>query len=970
MNMNVTFTWEDVMGVVNMIKGHLIAIGIALAVMILLIVFAGKISKKWKGLIRWNAVLAFCAALVLIVNLILTGPVKELLSATTAEVGTLQEETIANSRAVNEEVASEGFILAKNNGTLPLAAGNLNVFGWASTNPVYGGTGSGSINVATAINPLQGLQNAGFKLNTELSDFYTAYRPERPTISINDGQDWTLPEPPAATYPQAMIDNAKAFSDTAIVMIARCGGEGADLPHDMGAVMNGTYQQGTKYTNALYTNNGDYNDFEEGSTYLELSRTERDLVELVNSNFEHVIILYNGANALEMGWTEDYEHIDAVLLCASPGATGFNAVGKILTGEVNPSGKTVDTWLRDVTKAPYYNNIGHFAYTNVKAITDTQTADNADHIISFVDYVEGIYVGYRYYETAYEEAVTNGYDFDYDSTVMYPFGYGLSYTSFTQTLDSLTEKDGTVTAKVTVTNTGSIAGKDVVELYYTPPYTNGGIEKAAVNLVAFDKTSLLAPGASETLTLTFSYEDMASFDTYGKGCYVLEKGDYTISLRSDAHTVIDESQVITIAADIVYDEKNLHSGDVSVADVKLNFAEGSITYLSRADGFANFAIATAAPSDYELHEDVTVNGTYDPTIYNNASDTMPTLGAKNGLKLINMRGKAYDDPDWEKLLDQLTVADMSTLIGSSGFGTPSVDSVGKISTLDCDGPAGVNCFMARAFGTGFCAEVVMAQTWNRGLVNKLADALCRELNDVGIPGWYAPSMNMHRSAFGGRNFEYYSEDPLISGEMAKAECEAAYSYGVYPYIKHFAMNEQETNRNASLCTWFTEQSAREIYLKPFEACVKARGDHALAVMSSYPLLGTTWDGGCAPLLNGILRGEWGFQGFVLSDYCGDYGYMNADKAIRGGTDAMLGTIGGVCFPSDTTSATSVRAMRTAAHNMFYTIVNSYAYSEENYSTEDPAWMKIMYGADIAAGIIIVGLAVLGILRYRKKAKNA
>lgn len=285
------------------------------------------------------------------------------------------------------------------------------------------------------------------------------------------------------------MDNAKAFSDTALVAIARCGGEGADLPHDMGAVMDGSYLKGTKYTRATYTNNGSYDDFGPGSTYLELSRTKRDLVDLVCSNFDNVIVVYNGSNPLEMGWTEEYDQIKGVLLCASPGAAGFNALGQILNGTVNPSGRTVDTWLRDVTLAPSHNNIGHFAYTNVDDVTSAakEVWPNADGVVSFINYVEGIYVGYRYYETAYAEAQTNGYDFDYDATVMYPFGYGLSYTSFTQTMGQPTVTDTTFTVDVTVTNNGTTAGKDVVELYYTPPYSNGGIEKAAVNLIPLIK---------------------------------------------------------------------------------------------------------------------------------------------------------------------------------------------------------------------------------------------------------------------------------------------------------------------------------------------------------------------------------------------------------------------------------------------------------------------------------------------------
>lgn len=969
--MNITVAWEDVISVVQQISGYLILAAALLILLILVLIFARKAGKPRAGLIRGQSIIAFLLAVVVIVNSILLNPMRDLINAATAETGVLSEETVINSKATVEEVAGEGIIMTRNNeSALPLEQGmNLNVFGWASTNPVYGGTGSGTVDPTTAVSLLGGLTNAGFHLNTELSDFYTGYRSDRPIISINDGQDWTLPEPTADSYTQEMLDHAKEFSDTAVVVIARCGGEGADLPHDMGAVLDGSYNKGTKYTRAVYNNNGDYDDFEAGSTYLELSRTERDLVDLVCNNFEQVIVVYNGANTLEMGWTEEYEQIKSVLLCASPGATGFNALGNILNGTVNPSGKTVDTWLRDVTAHPVYNNIGHFAYNNVEDVTSAARAqwEKADGIVSFVNYVEGIYVGYRFFETAYLEAEEHDFNFNYDETVMYPFGYGLSYTEFSQEMGEIRENDGTISVDVTVTNTGDTAGKDVAELYYTPPYTNGGIEKAAVNLAAFDKTDILQPGESQTLTLSFELEDIASYDTYGTGHYVLEEGQYTISLRTDAHTVVSED-VYTVEDTIIYDRDNLHNGDVEVADNKLDFAEGSVNYLSRADGFANYEEAVAAPTDFELDGEVTANGTYDPEEYNDDSDEMPVTNAKNNVKLMDLRGADYDDPMWEDLLDELSVDEMVNLIGYGGFQTVAIDSIDKIATKDSDGPAGVNYFLNGSFGMGYCAEILLAQTWNIDLAYKLSDGINRELVDFGFNGWYAPSMNLHRSPFGGRDFEYYSEDSLLSAEMAKQECAVAYEYGVYPYIKHFAFNEQETNRNAILCTWFNEQSARELYLKPFEECIKANDGQALAVMSSYVYLGTEWDGGCPALLNDILRGEWGFRGMVLTDYFGNYGYMDADKAIRGGSDAMLGTAGNDAILTDQSSATSVKAMRQATKNILYTVVNSNAYTDENYAAAHATqgWMKLLYGVDTAVIIMLVAFELLLIRSYKMK----
>lgn len=964
---NVEVAWEDVISVIQMIQPHLIVIGAALAGMIVMMIAAGRWKKPKRGMIRWQSVFAFVLVTVLTLNLAVTGTLYNTLNVILTDKGNLNPVHEENSRRIVEEVTNEGVVLTKNaDGFLPIAPQKINVFGWASTNPIYGGTGSGTVDATTAVGILQGLENAGFETNKELSELYTAYRPDRPAISVNEGQDWTLPEIPADEYSQDVLDRAKEFSDTAVIVISRTGGEGADLPYDMGPVMDGsTMEIGTKYMKGSYTNNSEsYADFEAGQSYLELSRTERDLVEMVCGQFEDVIVIYNGANALELDWTEDYEEIKSVLLCAGAGSSGFNALGNIISGEVNPSGKTTDTWLKDLHQAPYINNIGHFAYTNTEDVVAAakEAWERADGIVSFVNYVEGIYVGYRFYETAAEEGLI-----DYESTVMYPFGYGLSYTSFQQEMGELQVSGDTVSVDVTVTNTGDTAGKDVVELYYTPPYTNGGIEKSSVNLIEFDKTDLLEPGQSQILTLDFDVEDMASYDTYGTGSYVLEAGDYAVSLRTDSHRVVD-SRTFSLEDTIVYDESNTHNDDLVTAENRFDFAEGDVVYLSRKDGFANFAEASAAPSSYELNGEVQGNGTYDPTAFNNADDVMPVTGADNGMELYELRGAEYDDPRWETLLDQVTVDEMTELIAFGGHQNAAVDSVGKIRILDTDGPAGVNSSTLGVFGTGYCSEVILAQTWNEDLAVEYARTMGEEFSDFNITGWYAPSMNIHRSAFGGRDFEYFSEDGLLSAKMAAAEVEGALMSGRYPFIKHFALNEQEINRNALLCTWSTEQAMREIYLKPFEEAVKSHPDGEIAVMSSYNFLGTQWAGGCAALLKDVLRGEWGFKGMVISDYFGNYGYMDADRAVRGGTDMMLGTAGNEAIMTDL-SATSVQAMRQAIKNIFYTTVNSTAY--ENYVPGTiPGWLKAVYAADAAAAVILILGEVFVIRSYRRKKKGA
>ena len=988
---NVEVAWEDVVSVLNLIRGHIGVLAILLAAMVAAIVFAAvKLKKPLKGFVQWQSVIAFVALAAFVVNTMLTGPLYNTLSVVLSEAGELSAESIAESRRVVEEVTNEGIILTKNtDGYLPIAPQNVNVFGWASTNPIYGGTGSGTVDPSTAVGILQGLENAGFAYNTELAEKYVTYRDDRPVISINNGQDWSLPEPPADTYSQELLDGAKAFSDTAIIVIARSGGEGADLPHDMGKVLDGTfnaelanghgaiehgsYWAGNKYTNALYTPNSDaYADFEYGQTYLELSRTERDLVDLVTSNFDDVIVVYNGANTLEMGWVEEYPQIKGVLLCAGAGATGFNALGNIISGAANPSGKTVDTWVYDLTAAPWYNNIGHFNYTDPEALAIAERAkavwERADGFVTFVNYVEGIYTGYRFYETAAVEAEQNGFDFDYGATVQYPFGYGMSYTTFGQAITDFDVSGDTVTVEVTVANTGDAAGKDVVELYYTPPYVNGGVEKSTVNLVAFDKTGLLAPGASETLTLTFDLEDMASYDAHGRGAWVLEAGDYEISLRSDAHTVI-ATETVTVDNDVIYDASNPHNGDITAAENRFDFAEGAVNYLSRADGFANYAAATAAPTDFTLRATVYANGSYNPAEHNDASDEMPVTGARNGLQLVDLRGASYDDPRWETLLDEVTIPEMVDLIAYGGHQTAGVNSVGKIRTMDTDGPAGVNSSTLGFFGTGFCSEILIAQTWNVDLAYEASAAMAKEFRDFGVVGWYAPSMNLHRFAFGGRNFEYYSEDGFLSAAMGVAEVAASVDNGMYPYIKHFALNEQETNRNGILNTWILEQSMRENYLKPFEECVKYAPSGKIAIMSSYNYIGNQWSGACYALQTEVLRGEWGFEGFVLSDYFGNYGYMDADRAIRGGTDVMLGTAGNEAILTDQTSATSVKAMRQATKNVFFTTVNSEAFADLA-SGQTPGWLRTTHTADAVLAVALIACEVLLARWYLRKKKEA
>lgn len=948
-----SINWSDVVNVLNSCKPYLIFFGVVFVIAVIVMIAARKMPKPKKKLIRSESWIAVLLALVVTVNMICFGPVNSLISLAMGG-GRISDETNAESTELCETIAEEGIVLLKNDGLLPLTGvDSLNVFGWASTNPCYGGTGSGSISDAyDKVTLLQGLENAGFQLNSELSDFYTEYRADRPAVEMME-QDWTLPEPPAATYSDELLQNAKDFSDTALVVITRVGGEGADLPTDM--------------SDKTYTNNSeDYADFEEGSHYLELTKTERDMLDLVCSNFDRVVVVYNGANAMELGFLNDYEQIKGALWCPGTGQSGFNALGKILSGEVNPSGRTSDTFVSDLTATPTFNNFGKFEYDNMDEYPGDEWGDPS--VATFVNYVEGIYVGYRFYETAAEEGLI-----DYDEAVVYPFGFGLSYMTFEQKMGEMTESNGTISFDVTVRNTGDVAGKDVVEVYYNPPYTNGGIEKASANLVEFAKTNVLEPGASETVTITFDAEDMASYDTYGAGAYVLEKGDYEISIRSDSHNIIDK-QVYTVDETVTYDESNPRSTDATAASNQFKSAEGDITYLSRADGFANYEEATKAPESYSMPEEYkatfTNNSNYDPTAENDDSDEMPTTGAKNGVKLEELRGLDYDDAKWDDLLDELSVSEMSELIALGGFQTAAIDSVGKVQTVDCDGPASINNNFTGVGSIGFPSATMIASTWNKDIAKQFGQSIGKMADEMGVSGWYAPAMNTHRSAFAGRNFEYYSEDGVLSGNMAANAVLGAEESGVYAYLKHFALNDQESNRNRMICTWSNEQAIREIYLKPFEIAVKDGG--AKAIMSAFNYIGTRYAGAHNELLNTVLRGEWGFRGMVLTDYYGVYGYQDADQCIRNGNDIMLVAYDSETnYVTDTESATSVKAMRTACHNIMYTVVNSRAYDPDKLETGLQGWEKMAIVIDVILAAGLIALEVLAIRRFkRRNAENA
>lgn len=843
---------DDVIAVIQSITPQLIAVAVALMLGIIVTIAINKKTVTNQGmrkLVRSTSWVVVATAAIVSISMALTGPLNNMLTMATATKHELTQETIDKTNKLAVDIEREGITLLQNNdGMLPMNdAGNINVFGWASTNPIYGGTGSGALSDAyDTTTLLDGLHDAGFKTNEELTKFYTDYSTTRGVIAVTSA-DWTLPEPAAGTYADELIGNAKNFSDTAMVVIGRVGGEGLDLPTDMKA-------DGVTYND----NSKDYEDFPKGTHYLELSQSEKDMIDLVTKNFEKVVLVYNGANAFELNFAKDYPQIKSVLWVPHPGQAGFEALGEVLAGKTNPSGRTADTFLTDLTANPTWNNFGNFEYDNVKEFeVDSARGVRFPH---FVNYNEGIYVGYRYYETAADEGLI-----DYDSVVQYPFGYGLSYTSFDEKMGSVAydTESGTISFDVTVTNTGDVAGKDVVEVYYNPPYTNGGIEKASANLVSFEKTKELEPGESETVSIEFDDDDMASYDYRNAKSYVLESGDYRISVRTDSHSIVDE-KTVNVASTITYNsEDNTHNGDAIVATNVFDDANGGLNYLSRADHFANAKEALAGPVNYSMSDKDKSTfynvGNYDPTKFDNDSDDMPTTGARNGLRLVDLRGVDYNDAKWDRLLDQLTFDDMDNLIANAGYQNAAIKSIGKVRLSDVDGPAALKDNFTGVSSIGLPSNIVLACSWNKDLAREYGETIGDMAHEMQVSGWYAPSVNLHRSPFAGRNFEYFSEDPTLSGDLSGEQVLGAADRGVYAFIKHFALNEQETQRNGQLCTWANEQSIRELYLKPFETVIKADGD-AQAVMGSFNYIGNTYSSAHTGLQPDRPTRRVGFQG--------------------------------------------------------------------------------------------------------------
>ncbi|MFA9378209.1 MAG: glycoside hydrolase family 3 N-terminal domain-containing protein [Lachnotalea sp.] len=913
-----------------------------------------KESKKEKKIQRPNRVaftiVSILLAALFVVNVVVVkvaSPYFGFLNNFVSDAPTDEKAVKATktSAELTKEVEEEGIIMLTNNGTLPLTnEKNVNVFGTGSIDFTYGGTGSGSGDSSKNVTFIQGLENAGLKTNPEIQEYYKENATARENGELL-GSDFGIYEIPGSDYNTKLIDDAKVFSDVAIVVFSRVGGEGFDCPMDMKG-----YQGG-----------------DSGKSYLEMQDTELKLLSMVEQNFGTVVVVLNSPNAMELGFLKD-EAVDASYWVGCPGSSGCNAIGEVITGAVNPSGHTTDTFAYEMESNPTYYNFGEYNYTNATYLNKAQFAGTSVDAVTgednfhYVEYQEGIYVGYRYYETA----AADGF-IDYDATVQFPFGYGLSYTSFDKKITNFKDDGANVSMDVIVTNTGNTAGKDVVEVYNSAPYTSGGIEKSHVALIKFAKTNTLKPGESETVNIKFTYEDLASYD-YSEvkaegGAYVLEAGTYAINLQEDSHNVID-NRTVTVDKDHIYNEKNdgARSTDNQVATNQFDYISSGadITYLSRADWKGTMPTKRAKESKEATKQQVaalTGERTYED------NETEDIKFKQNGLSLKDMAGLEYNDEKWDLLLEQLSINDMKMLIGNGGWCTMAVNNIDKPYLSECDGPNGINNIMAGITGNQFTGQSVLGFTWNVELAERMGEAFGEEAIAYDVAGLYAPGLNIHRSPFSGRNYEYVSEDGTLTGMIGAAEIKGIQSKGVYCYTKHFVLNDQETNRDkGGLCTWANEQAMREVYMKGFEIAVK--DGKTMGIMSSFNRLGTTPAAESYELLTKVLRDEWGFKGAVITDCVMAVYTQDVNASLRAGNDLQLTILGqGLLSDETTKTAAGHQEMRRACHNILYMVANSSAL--DNTGNQIYGFVVILVIVDL----VLFGLFVIYYVRRHKKMKR-
>lgn len=914
----------------------------------------------------------------------------EVTSVYPTQKATNKAEAFANAQEVNLKLAEEGFVLLKNeNATLPLNKGaRISVFSKNSVNLSYGGSGSGGFDTSNNKNLYESLNDAGFVINPTLKNFYESSQsgPVRTANSSDldngDNQKIATAETPQSKYTDAVKNSYADYSDAALVVITRIGGEGFDLPRYQGDSEGAVSPD---------------------SHYLELDQNEIDLLTAVtDGTFKRVVVVFNTPSSFEATFLKDSAYaafadkIDAAVWIGFTGSNGITALGEILNGDVNPSGRLVDTWAADFTKDPSFVNFG------TGCLPDTTDKYDGGMYYS-VDYEEGIYVGYRYYETRGE---TDGEDW-YNANVVYPFGYGLSYTTFNWTVGDASaseiELGTTITVPVTVKNTGSVAGKDVVQLYASAPYTLGGIEKAHKVLVGFAKTKLLQPGESETVTVSFDPYSASSYDyrdanSNGFSGYELEAGEYTLYVSRNAHES-EKAIALNLAADVqIGTDPTTDSEVVNRYTDSEDFLDSDWqldAMLSRADWEGTWPTPQTAQQHAgtdRLYEEIRSEEHNNPTDFD--SEEYPWFGEEPTLTLRDLLPSAeaegyepvvsYDDERWEELMMGCDEEEMIALINNGAYHTLAMESVGLPATIHGDGPSGFTCFMSKEQVNGTCqyvSEPVMASTWNINLMNELGEAIGEEgtIGDkaTGQPysSIYAPGVNIHRSPFGGRCSEYFSEDPFISGMMGAAEVQGIQSRGVLPTVKHFVANEQETHRSiGGDLSWLSEQALREIYLKPFEYTVKL--GETRGIMTSFNRIGTRWTGGDYRLLTEILRNEWGFNGLVICDFNTIPQYMIPRMMFYAGGSLDLATQQSAMWTDcDTSDAGDAIVLMRAVKDVMYALVNSNAMNAEVIGYNPPIWQEYLHWINIGAFTLVGVWLVLAIVRTvrcnkRQKAKFA
>lgn len=914
----------------------------------------------------------------------------EVTSVYPTQKATNKAEAFANAQEVNLKLAEEGFVLLKNeNAALPMNKGaRISVFSKNSVNLSYGGSGSGGFDTSNNKNLYESLNDAGFVTNPTLKRFYESSQsgPVRTANSSDldngDNQKIATAETPQSKYTDAVKNSYVDYSDAALVVITRIGGEGFDLPRYQGDSEGAVSPD---------------------SHYLELDQNEIDLLTAVtDGTFKRVVVVFNTPSSFEATFLKDSvyaafaDKIDAAVWIGFTGSNGITALGEILNGDVNPSGRLVDTWAADFTKNPSFVNFG------TGCLPDTTDKYDGGMYYS-VDYEEGIYVGYRYYETRGE---TDGEDW-YNANVVYPFGYGLSYTTFDWTVGDASaseiELGTTITVPVTVKNTGSVAGKDVVQLYASAPYTLGGIEKAHKVLVGFAKTKLLQPGESKTVTVSFDPYSAASYDyrdanSNGFSGYELEAGEYTLYVSRNAHES-EKAIALNLAADVqIGTDPTTDSEVVNRYTDSENFLDSDWqldTMLSRADWEGTWPTPQTAQQHAgtdRLYEEIRSEEHNNPTDFD--SEEYPWFGEEPTLTLRDLLPSAeaegyepvvsYDDERWEELMMGCDEEEMIALINNGAYHTLAMESVGLPATIHGDGPSGFTCFMSKEQVNGTCqyvSEPVMASTWNINLMNELGEAIGEEgtIGDkaTGQPysSIYAPGVNIHRSPFGGRCSEYFSEDPFISGMMGAAEVQGIQSRGVLPTVKHFVANEQETHRSiGGDLSWLSEQALREIYLKPFEYTVKL--GETRGIMTSFNRIGTRWTGGDYRLLTEILRNEWGFNGLVICDFNTIPQYMIPRMMFYAGGSLDLATQQSAMWTDcDTSDAGDAIVLMRAVKDVMYALVNSNAMNAEVIGYNPPIWQEYLHWINIGAFTLVGVWLVLAIVRTvrcnkRQKAKFA